>query len=62
MSEQSVPLRSEIPDRFKWNAPSLFESDRAWQAEFEAVAARLPEVEPFKGHLGDGPTTLADLY
>ena len=60
MPENKVPLRSEILDRFKWNAPSVFESDAAWQAEFEAIAARLPEVEQFKGHLGDGPAVLAD--
>ena len=39
MPENKVPLRSEILDRFKWNAPSVFESDAAWQAEFEAIAA-----------------------
>ena len=60
MSEPRVPLRSEIPDRFKWNAPSVFESDDAWQAEFEAIVARLPDIERFKGRLGDGPTVLAD--
>jgi oligoendopeptidase F len=60
MSETSVPLRSEIPDRFKWNAPSVFESDKAFQAEFEAVTARLPDVDRFRGHLGDSPTALAD--
>jgi oligoendopeptidase F len=60
MPEHKVPLRSDIPDRFKWNAPSVFESGSAWQAEFDAVAARLPEVEQFRGHLGDGPTVLAD--
>jgi oligoendopeptidase F len=60
MPEHKVPLRSDIPDRFKWNAPSVFESESAWQAEFDAVAARLPEVEQFRGHLGDGPTVLAD--
>jgi oligoendopeptidase F len=60
MPEPRIPLRSEIPDRFKWNAPSVFESDDAWQAEYEAVAARLPDVERFRGHLGDGPTVLAD--
>ncbi|MBN1936864.1 MAG: oligoendopeptidase F [Anaerolineae bacterium] len=59
MSEQ-VPMRSEIPDQFKWNAPSVFESVEAWQAEFEAVAAQLPTVAQFKGRLGEGAATLAE--
>ncbi len=59
MSER-VPLRSEIDDRYKWNAPSVFASDEAWQAEFEAIAAQVPQLARFKGHLGDSPTALAE--
>jgi oligoendopeptidase F len=60
MSESTVPARSEISEKYTWNAPSVFESDEAWEEAFNSLAQRLDELRAYQGHLGDGPETLAD--
>jgi oligoendopeptidase F len=60
MTQDTIPPRSEIAPRYTWNAPSVFESDEAWEAEFTSLAESLHAFDRFKGHLGDSPTMLAD--
>jgi oligoendopeptidase F len=54
----TVPLRSEIDDRYKWNAPSVFASVEAWKAACDALKGDLPALSALQGHLGDEPETL----
>jgi oligoendopeptidase F len=54
----TVPLRSEIDDRYKWNAPSVFGCVDDWVAACEALQENLPKLAAFQGHLGDGPDAL----
>jgi oligoendopeptidase F len=58
MSETRVPARSEIPEKYQWNAPSVFATPQDWEAE----AARLPDdiskIEAFRGKLAEGPQQL----
>ena len=58
----SIPARSEIAPEYQWNAPSLFESPDAWKAAYDEIASTLPEIEKYKGHLGDSPAALADWF
>lgn len=60
MTKTKVPPRDEIAPEYTWNAPSVFESDEAWEAEVERIKEMLPEFEAWRGHLGDSPTTLAE--
>ncbi|MBN1259143.1 MAG: oligoendopeptidase F [Anaerolineae bacterium] len=55
----NVRKRSEIADRYKWNAPSVFESPEAWEEAFAALATDLPQMQAFKGRLGESPEVLA---
>jgi oligoendopeptidase F len=48
----AVAQRSEIPVELTWDLSSLFQSDRAWEDAFAAVAARIPEIEGLHGTLG----------
>jgi oligoendopeptidase F len=57
-NRSTVPLRSEIDDRYKWNAPSVFASVDAWQGACDALKDDLPRLAAFRGHLGDGPEAL----
>jgi oligoendopeptidase F len=59
VAETKLPLHSEIPEQYTWNAPSLFESAAAWHAEFKAVAGDLKKAVDFQGHLTSGASTLA---
>ncbi|MCL4489919.1 MAG: oligoendopeptidase F [Chloroflexi bacterium] len=55
-----IPLRREIERKNTWNIESVFPSDEAWEAEFKMVDDRLPGLTLARGHLGDGPSVLAD--
>ncbi len=60
MASLSVPPRSEIVPEFTWNAPSVFISKEAWEAEFKQIEDSLPALNSLQGRLSEGPTILAD--
>ncbi|MGH2523500.1 MAG: oligoendopeptidase F, partial [Anaerolineales bacterium] len=60
MTETTIPARSAIAPEHTWNAPNVFESDAAWEAEFKQVAESLPEVGAFQGKLGESAAALAE--
>jgi len=62
VAQTVIPSRSEIPTEYTWNAPSVFESDAAWEAEFKRLSGSLTDVARHQGHLGDGPAALADAW
>ena len=39
MADRPIPARSEVPEESTWNLRDVFESDEAWQAEYEALKA-----------------------
>ena len=55
--------RKEIAENKKWNTQDLFESDTAWEKEYQAVekAYGVINVEEFDGKLGDKETLLRCL-
>ncbi|HEV2140429.1 MAG TPA: oligoendopeptidase F [Candidatus Dormibacteraeota bacterium] len=57
-----LPLRAEIDKRFTWNSESVFPQESGWEEAVQAILARLPDLQEFKGHLGDSPDTLADWF
>lgn len=59
MAETQVPSREEIPNEYTWNAPSVFESDEAWETEVQRIKDMIPDIEELRGHLGDDPATLS---
>ncbi|TYR79501.1 oligoendopeptidase F [Priestia megaterium] len=64
MTEQSkvkkLPNRSEIKVEDTWKLEDIFSSDDEWNKEFEAVKAIIPEINKFKGKLGESADTLYD--
>ena len=57
--ETMVPHHSEIDPRYTWDAASVFPTVEAWEAEYDAVAAALPSLAAFQGHLVEGATALS---
>jgi oligoendopeptidase F len=57
-----LPSRNEVDRRFRWNSESVFPDAAAWDAAASTLLARLPDLGEFKGHLADGPDTLADWF
>ncbi len=59
---QKIPLRSEIPTQYTWDAQSIFSSDDLWEAEIKKISEQLPSLEKFKGRLGESPQTLLQWF
>ena len=57
-----LPLRTEIDKRFTWNSESVFPEESGWEEAVQTILARLPDLQEFKGHLGESPDTLADWF
>jgi oligoendopeptidase F len=58
MPKAVLPRRDEVPLEETWNLESIFESADAWEAAYEEVKAKLPELKAFEGRLAQGPQTL----
>src|SRR5919205_193591 len=54
----ALPRRSDVPEEHTWDLHSVFPSDEAWEAALTEVSAALPDLETFRGKLGDSATTL----
>ncbi len=54
----SATERSQVPERLTWNLADLYPSDAAWTEAKDALQKRLPEMAPYKGHLGDSAQSL----
>lgn len=50
--------RSTTPDAEKWNLSDIFEGDQAWAAAKARLTERMPEMDVFKGKLGDSADQL----
>ncbi len=60
MPDTIVPPRSAIAPEHTWNAPSVFASLEAWEAELKSVAEGFPDVAKWQGRLGESAAALAD--
>lgn len=54
----TIPERSQIQDRYKWDPQILFPNTRAWEKERQAILRYLPSLQEHQGHLGDSPRAL----
>ncbi|TME40977.1 MAG: oligoendopeptidase F [Chloroflexi bacterium] len=57
-----LPTRAEVDKRFTWNRESVFPEPSGWEEAVQAILSRIPDLEEFKGHLGDSPDSLADWF
>ena len=60
MTTNTIPAHSDIDPKYTWNAPSVFPTVEAWEAECASVAADLAGLQQYQAHLADGPAVLAD--
>lgn len=59
---KTAPPRSEIPVEMTWNLESIYPTDAAWEEDFAALAASLPQLRALQGTLGQsGPALLHAL-
>lgn len=61
MTESAVkklPERSQIAVEDTWRLEDIFESDQAWETEFQEVKGLIPKVAEFQGKLGESASQL----
>lgn len=44
--------RNEISDQYKWNLTDIYATDQDWEAELAEVKASLPQLQQYRGKLG----------
>ncbi len=54
----TIPARQEIPIEQTWDHKSVFESFDTWREEYNAVSAKLEEIDSYKGTLSQNPEQL----
>ena len=54
--------RSEIPVELTWNLKEIYPSIEAWQKARADLAARIPHLTSYKGHLGDSTESLEKAF
>jgi oligoendopeptidase F len=59
---RALPARAEVDKQFTWDGESVFPDEAGWEAAVQTIISRLPDLEEFKGHLGESPETLADWF
>ncbi len=52
-TNKTIPLRSEIPEKDKWDLSSLYYKEEDWEADLRKLEERIPFLEKFKGTLGE---------
>ncbi len=58
MSMSSVPDRSEIDERYKWDLESLFADDDEWEAAYETAESLIEDLEAYEGRCTESAATL----
>ena len=54
--------RSEIAPAYQWRLEDLYPSDEAWEQAKEVLAARLGQIEQYRGKLNDAATLLGRAF
>ena len=60
MPENAALPRSEITEKYTWNAPSVFSTVEAWEVALEELPELTLHVTKYQTHLGDNPYVLLE--
>jgi len=50
--------RSQVPEQYTWRLTELYPTDEAWQQAKQTIASRLPELDRYRGTLGQSAKQL----
>jgi oligoendopeptidase F len=56
-----IPTRAEIPESDKWDLTQFFADVSKWQEDFAWLQRTYPNLEQWKGRVGDSAQTLAEV-
>ena len=55
---KAIPQRTDIEEQHKWKLADLYESDEAWEADYQRVLELVKSAASFTGRLGESPETM----
>lgn len=55
---KSLPKREQIDAKYKWKLEDIYPTDEKWEEEYNKIKALVPNIDKFKGTLGDSPSQL----
>lgn len=58
MSEQTLPLRQEVPEHLTWDLTTIYKSDEEWESAFKEIQQLVTESGQYQGKLGESSETL----
>ena len=61
MAEQRVKKREEADPAYTWAIEDLYKNEEDWEADYARLGREIPELEHFRGRLGEGAQMLLDL-
>lgn len=61
MAAKTIPLRSEMADQHKWKLTDIYQSDQAWEDDFQQLKELMPALQSYKGRLDSAENLLACL-
>lgn len=62
MTAKNTPARSDIPTAHKWAIEDIFKDEETWRTSYKELELMLPEIEKFRGHLGETPAKLFQFF
>ncbi len=54
----ALPKREDIPVEDTWDLEAIYENDEKWDEEFTEIKSLLPDMEQYKGKIGESAETL----
>nr|WP_297274707.1 oligoendopeptidase F [uncultured Agathobaculum sp.] len=60
METMQIPARADVAAQDKWAIHDLFATDEDWRAALAAAKEYVPQVQAFRGRLGESAETLLD--
>jgi oligoendopeptidase F len=60
-NSKEIPKRDQVPVERTWRLEDIFETDKAWEQELEAVKELYPAISEFQGKVTESAETLLKL-
>lgn len=60
MTDQTLPIRSDVPITQTWDLASIFPAPADWEAAGQELASLLPGLSAYQGRLGERPQLLLE--
>nr|WP_323741999.1 oligoendopeptidase F [Salinibacillus xinjiangensis] len=58
---KAIPKREEVPTERTWRLEDIFETDDAWEKEFQQVKQLYPKITEYQGKVAESPERLLEL-